>query len=422
MVSSRNRATVFAGCLIAALMVAAACGGSGDDQVAILTEDRPPPPVTEPAEEMMEAESPAPPSASTETAPAPAAEPAAPPPESLPETTEAPPEPAPPPPPAAVEGPLDGPAAAAVVAALGESQQSVTSTRVQVYLSMQLGIDGVSAGSLSNVPFVLYTTSGDRTHVQVDQSALVALSGFEDGMPTAAPANLPPLELILDGAARQAYVKLAPLAALGPGEQPPELQDLVQQGADLSNLWGRSVLDESVDEILPVAVVGEWPTLGEFLALLQAASAGGSIVEARGDGLGEVAGVATQAYTFVIDLGALSTDLPPFLAGFLGGPDAGGPPPEDFLGALPPLPSELTVHIDAGGFVRQVQLDLDLGTILMAIFAGFAEMGEVPEGAEIGLPEFEYLLSMRFETLAVNDPSLSVPLPDPSRVVDVPFL
>ncbi len=409
----------FGGCLVAVLMVAAACGDSGDDQVAILTEDRPPPPVTESADDMMEAESPAPPTESTEPAPAPP-EPAAPPAESTPETSEPVPEPAPPAPAAAVEGPLDGTTAAAVISTLSESQQAVTSSRVQVYLSMQLSIDGVSAGSLSNVPFVLYTTSGDRTHVQVDQSSLAALSGFEDGMPTAAPANLPPLELILDGAGGQAYVKLAPLAALGPGEQPPELQALVQQGADLSNLWGRSVLDESVDEILPVAVVGERPTLGEFLTLLQAASDGGSILEARGDGSGEVAGVATQAYTFVIDLGALSADLPPFLAGFLGGPGAGGPPPEDFLGALPTLPSEVTVHIDTAGFVRQVQIELDLGAILMAVFAGFAEMGDGPEGAEIGLPEFEYLLSMRFETLAVNDPSLTVPLPDPSQVVDIP--
>ena len=47
-------------------------------------------------------------------------------------------------------------------------------------------------------------------------------------------------------------------------------------------------------------------------------------------------------------------------------------------------------------------------------------MGETPEGADVGLPEFEYLLSIRFEALAVNDPSLTVALPDPSLVVDVP--
>ena len=112
--------------------------------------------------------------------------------------------------------------------------------------------------------------------------------------------------------------------------------------------------------------------------------------------------------------------MPAFLAGFLGGPEAGGPPPEDSLGALPSLPTAITVHVDDGGFARQVQLDLDLGAILMAVFAGFGEIGDVPEGADVGLPEIDYLLSMRFDVLAVNDPSLAVTLPDPAVVVDVP--
>ena len=307
-----------------------------------------------------------------------------------------------------------------MAAALAESQRAVTSDRVQVYLSMRLSIDGVSAGSVSDVPFVLYTTAGDRTHIQVDQSALAALSAFEDGMPGAAPANLPPIELILDGSVQEAYIKLEPLAALEPGEQPLWLQDLaVSQGAGLADVWGRTNAG-AADETLPIPVVGEQPALADFLTLLQAASDGGSILEARGEGLSEVAGVATQVYSFTIDLGALSGDLPPFISSFLGGPDAGGPPPEEFLGALPSLPAGLTAHVDTAGFVRQVQLDLDLGAILMAVFAGFGEMGETPEGADIGLPDFEYLLSIRFETLAVNDPSLTVALPDPSLVVDIP--
>lgn len=396
-----------AACLAVVLMVAAACGGPSEDQVAILTEDRPPPPATEPAGEMLPAESP--PAAPAE-APAAPAEPATAP-------TEAP---VPTAAPAAVEGPLDAQAAAAVVAGLGEAQRGVTSTRVQVYLSMQLSIDGVSAGSVSDVPFVLYTTVGDRTHVQIDQSALAALSAFEDGMPAAAPASLPPIELVLDGAAQQAYLKLQPLMALDAGEQPVWLQDLaVRQGADLANLWGRSSA-AAADNLLPVPAVGERPTVSDFLALLVASSDSGAILEASANGLGEVAGVATQIYTFVVDLGSLAANLPPFLAGFLGGPGAGGPPPEEFLGALPALPSAITVHVDSGGVARQVQLDLDLGAILMAAFAGFGEMGEVPEDADVGLPAFDYLLSMRFDVLGVNDPALAVTLPDPAMVVDVP--
>ena len=410
--SRGHRSAALAGFLAVVLMVAAACGDPADDQVALLTEDRPPPPATEAADEMLPADPATPPAAPTE-----------PPPEPVPplaESSESPAEPAPPPPAAVVEGPLDASTVAGLVAALGESQRAVTSERVQVYLSMQLSIEGVSAGSVSDVPFVLYTTSGDRTHVEVDQSALAALSSFEDGMPGAAPAGLLPIEMILDEAAQQAYVKLEPLAALETGEQPVWLQDVAaSRGGSLAELWGRSSV-AAADTALPVPVAAERPTLADFLALLQAASDSGSILEAAGDGSGEVAGVATQVYAFTIDLAALTADLPPFLASFLGGLEGGAPPPEEFLGALPPLPAAVTVHVDAAGFARQVQLDLDLGAILMAVFAGFGEMGEAPEGADIGLPEIEYLLSIRFETLAVNDPSLTVTLPDPSLVVDLP--
>ena len=56
----------------------------------------------------------------------------------------------------------------------------------------------------------------------------------------------------------------------------------------------------------------------------------------------------------------------------------------------------------------------------MAVFSGFGEMGETPDGADIEFPEIEYRVAMRFETLAVNDPSLVVTLPDPALVVDLP--
>ena len=265
---------------------------------------------------------------------------------------------------------------------------------------------------MSDVPFLLYTNSGDRAHVEFDPSALSALPMLEGGMP----ADLPPIEMILDGATQQAYLKLEPLAALDAGGQPVWLEDLAaRHGADLWGRWDAAAIDD-----LPLPILDGLPTLADFLTLLQAASDGGSILEARGDGLSEVGGVATQVYTFVIDLGPLSGDLPPFLAGFLAGPDAEASPPEEFLGVLPSLPTELTIHVDTAGFVRQVQFDLDFGAILMAVFAGFGEMGGAPEGVDVGLPEFEYLLSIRFETLAVDDPSLVVTLPDPSLVVELP--
>lgn len=131
--------------------------------------------------------------------------------------------------------------------------------------------------------------------------------------------------------------------------------------------------------------------------------------------------MSTQGYTFVIDLAELTRDLPPFLEGFLGGPGAGEPPPDDLLGTLPvPLATEFTLHVGGDGLVRGVGFDLDLGEILAAGFSGFGEMGETPEGADIEFPEIEYRVAIRLETLAVNDPALSVTLPDPSLVVELP--
>ena len=416
---------LLAGWLAVVVLVAAACGDSGDDQVATLGDAKPPPPVEAtqdaPAEPPPAAAATEPPAAPTEPPAAPTEPPAAPtePPAA---PTEPPAEPAPPAPAAAMEGPLDGVTAVAVVSALGESQRAVTSSRVQMYLSMNLSIDGVSAAAISDIPFLLYTTVGDRTHVQVDRSALATLSAFEDGMPSAAPAGLPPFEFIVDEGAQQAYVKLGPLTTLQPGEAPAPLPDLVgRDGVDVSDLWARAdpAASAGAGEFLPGFLGEDVPALDDFLLLLQAAVDGGSLLEARAGGAGEVAGIATQTYTFVVDLARLSQDLPPLLNEFLGGVSDGGPPPEEFLGSLPPLPAEIGIHADGGGFVREIQLDLDLGAILMAVFAGFGELG-APEGAEVELPDFEYLLAIRFETLAVNDPSLAVTLPDPALVVDLP--
>ena len=420
MVGTRGRMRLLAGWLAVVVLVAAACSDSGDDQVATLTDTKPPPPV--------EATQDAPPDP-----PPPAAEPPAAP-EVTPAEAPAAPEPEPPPsaepepPPPLPEGELDAAAVAALVSTIDAAQSGVRSSREQVYLTVELNFGGQPAGSVSDVPFTLSTTVGGLTHVQMDLAALAALSGFGDGMAQPAPAGAPPLETVLDGSAQQLYVKLGPLAALGPGEvlrpgeQPPELESLAaQRGAELADLWGRVDLSGAGDGLLAGIGLGAHPSQAEFLALLQAASDSGSILEARADGSGQVGGVATQIYTFVVDLAKLTTDLPPFLEGFLGGPGAGGPPPDDLLGSLPvPLATEFTLHVGGDGLARQVGFDLDLGEIMMAVFAGFGEMGETPDGADIEFPEIEYRVAIRIETLAVNDPSLSVTLPDPSLVVELP--
>lgn len=137
MVSGRNRATIFAGCLVAVLMIAAACSDSADDRVATLTDAKPPPPV-----EATQDAQPEPP-------PAPGVEPPA-----APEVTpaEAPPpaEPEPPSPPP-LEGELDAAAVAALVSTIDTAQSGVTSSREQLYLTLTLSFGGQSAGSVSDV-------------------------------------------------------------------------------------------------------------------------------------------------------------------------------------------------------------------------------------------------------------------------------
>ncbi len=416
MVSSRSSLRLLVGCLIVGLLIAGACSDSEESQVATLTDTRPPPPV-----ETVEAAPSEPPAAESPPAEEPSGEPPAAAPR--PADTAAPPEPPPEPSSAPVPtGDLDAAAIGAVVAAADAAQPGVTSSSEQLYLTMEVSLGGQSMGSLSEIPYALSTTAGGLTHILIDQSALAALSALEDGFGPAPTGDMPPIEAILDGNTEQMYIKLGPLAALGPGERPPFLDDLNAQGHDLANLWGRPVFEGQRQEILPGFGLGARPAIGEFIGLLKAASDTGSVLEARSVGPSQTAGVATQEYRIVVDLGALIGHWPPFLQGFLAGPGGGEPPPPELLNSLPAgLASEFTLHVDGGGLAREVGFDLDLGALLMAAFAGFGDMGGAPEGAEVDFPEIGYRLAMRVEALSVNDPSTAVALPDPSQVVDVPF-
>lgn len=406
---------LLASCLVVGLLVAGACGDATDDEVATLSETKLPPPV-ETAEPPPPAPAPVPPEpAPSEPPPAEAPQPA----DATATEEPPPPEPSPAPLP---EGELDAAAVAALVASVDAAQSGVTSSLEQLYLTMELSFGGQSMGSVSDVPYALSTTVGDLTHVMIDQSALAALSAVEDGMAPAGPAEMPPMELVLDASTQQIYVRLAPLTALGPGEQPPFVADLAAQGEDLSNLWGRPSIEGPDQEFLPGFSPGTRAGIGQFLDLLKAASDTGSVLEARSVGPSETAGVATQEYTFVLDLAALAGQWPPFLESFLGGPGGGEPPPPELLDSLSPLVSGFSLHVDGAGMARQAGFDLDLGALLMAVFAGFGEMSDAPEDAEIDFPGIEYRVAMSVEALAVNDPSLAVSLPDPSQVLDVPFL
>lgn len=406
---------------LAVLLAAGACGGSAGDGDATPAAAEVPTPAAEQPTPTPEPARGSGPAAVPE--PAPVEEPDPPAAAEERETATDPPED-----PSAEAGPaaspgeeLDEAAVAALAARLASVQSNVTSRRTIVSMSLAESLPGAPSIAIDDMPLMTITEQGDSAHAEMDAAGLAggflgaAGGGLEE-------QNLPPLEMITEGETGL-YLRLEPLLALDPaGDLPWSEDQIAEHGGDLADLWGFVDLSDPAGAEL-WAYLGATPQAGaqeDFIDLLAQGPPAGALLEARSLGAGEVAGVATQAYGFVIDVAALAGEWPPILESLMGDLGQGGPTPEEFLGALPPLPAELVIEADSSGFVRGLELSLDLGAILMAVFAGFGEMGETPDGADIGLPEFEYLLSIRFETLAVNDPSLTVALPDPSLVVDLP--
>jgi hypothetical protein len=322
----------------------------------------------------------------------------------------------------APEDSLGAAAVADLVAAVLEAQSGVTSSSEQVYLTIRASLDGDIDANLDDVPYALATTVADRTHIRIDQAALAAA---EDGTETAATADMPPLEMILDEDARQVFFRLAPQAALEPESDQGELAEaLAAQGfdvADLADLWGTVDLGDETDSLLSGMGVSAASLLGEFLEFLQAASSTGNILEAAAVGPSEAAGVATEEYSFAIDLVSLADRLPPFFASFFGAVGEGLSSDAGLLDGLPvPLTVDFALHLDPDGLARQVVIDLDLGAILQGLFEEFADFGELADAddAESAPAEIEYRVGVRIEVLAVNDPSLAVALPDPALVVE----
>ena len=408
-----------------AVLLAGACGGGSGEETG---EGSPPPaPTVTPAAE------PGPPPAEASEEPsvvevAPAPEPAAPAPE--PEPEPAPPaaelfddgaEGDPPPDPEPAGG-LDDAAVADLVAGVLGAQSGVVSASEQGYLTLRVRFEGEPDVDVDDVPYAFSTTVDDRTYLRIDQGALANLGAAEDGSDPAVPADAPPLETILDEGAEQIFIRLGPLAAASPeGDMEDLAAELTAQGfdmADLPDLWGRVDSAGDAYPLMQAFGVDAASLLEEFLELLEVASSSGSILEARALGSSEAVGVPTEEYRFEIDLVSLADQLPPFFESFFGG--FGGTEDAEILGELPvPLAIDYALHVDADGLARRAVVDLDLGAILMAAFAGLEELfGE--DGEAGGLPEIEYRVIVRTDVVSVNDPSLSVTLPDPSLVVELP--
>ncbi len=444
--SMRRNAISLAGALVAVLLVAAACGGA-DDGVATPAGAEPPAPSVEP---------PAPPEPASAEPPAPAEPP--PPAESPPaaddETPEPPPEPpeppepTEPPPPEQPEPPAEKPAESsaeppaapaesavgedeldeAAIAALAErieaGRAGVTSSLSELYMSMEMSFPGEPELAISDVPLAVVTQVGDLVRAEMDimafMAAMMGAGDFSDDPPLPA---LPPLEMLVEGDTRL-YVRLSSFVALDQMAENPWLAGLkAEHGDDAGELWGFvDLADSSGNPNEALAALGldlgfaAQPFGDDFVELLGQAVADGALLEARGGGRAQVAGVETEQYSFLVDLMALA-EMPGLVASILGEDLGGGESP---AGIFPgPLPIQYTVHLDGDDIVRRVVIGVDLGAILGEVFAEFDQLVEDPEGEGSGMPEIEFRISSRLETLSVNDPALSVTLPDPSQVVEL---
>lgn len=435
------------------LLVAGACGTSGDGGVETPAATSAPPAATEPApvppEPRAEPDPPPPPEPAPQPAPAeppePVEEPPPPPPAAPPEPpadpapppSEAPEEPEaasdpPPAPPTAPEPQevagelLDEVEIASLAARLVAAQESVTSLQMQVYMSVSASFPGEPPVVLDDVPLMTLVEVGDRARAEVDMAGLMAgFSGAFGGEPEA-PVP-PPLEMILEGET-ELYLRLAPLVTLDPDSGPPPwLADLLaDQEGDLSDVWGFvDLAGAGGAEVL--ASLGVTPRTGlqdDFVGLLAGGLPEGALLEVRSGGPGEVMGIPTEEYSFVLDLAALR-EVPEAL-GLLFSPDPGpgdsGAPAGDFFGGLGgSTPFEFVIHVDSDDLIRRSVVVVDIGAILAQVFDEMAEAEGLPEGAG-SFPELEYVMSMRMDAVSLNDPSLTVDLPDPSLVAELPDL
>ncbi len=279
-------------------------------------------------------------------------------------------------------------------------------------MSIAASFPGEPPLAIEDAPLMTITEVGDLSHVQMDLGGL-----FGAG---AAPPDTPSLEMILEGETGF-YLRLESLAASDPM---PDLwlgELAAEHGGDLGDLWGFVDLagPDGAEFLAHFGMIWQTAIQEDFTELMAEGLPEGALVEARQIGRGEVAGTETEGYSFVLDLAAFS-ELPDTLDMIFGDMVAAATV-EDFLGGLTgSMLFEYVVHVDSDDFIRRIVVVVDVGAILSQMFGELAQADDFPEGAEAAFGEFEYLLSMRMDVVALNDPALVVELPDPSLVVDLP--
>ena len=438
------RTRLLAGWLVV-LLVAAACGTSDNGEMATPTDVTSPPAVTEsatseprPPEPLPVAEPPATAEPPPPPEPLPVAEPPAPaePPPADPPPPPEPPEvlvdspaepPAAPTEPAVPEDELDEAAVVTLADRIDAAQAGVASSLTEMYMTMEMSFPGEPGLEIRDVALATVTTVGDLVRAEMDIAAFMSAMMGAVGGGGPVPADFPPLEMIVDGDS-QLYVRLGlldQLVALDQTAANPWLAELkAEHGDDVGDMWvfvDLAESDRTTNEVLAdlglEAATAVQPFGEDIVGLLGSALADGALLEARGGNRTQVGGIDTEQYSFVIDLAAL-TEMPDLLGSVLGTDVGGGESsPSGFPG---PLPVRFTIRVDDDYVVRRIVVDVDLGEILNAAFAEFGEPGGASEGAETGIPEIELLYSVRLETVSVNDSSLSVTLPDPSQVIELP--
>ena len=457
---SRSRRTWLICCLPAAGLLAVACGSSvGVQSVAAVppepaasTEAPTAPPTEAPTAASTEAPT-APPTEAPTAAPteaptappepaaepssvvSPTSEPAAEPSSVVSPTSE----PAPEPPatdepadeqpgtPAAEGDILDTDEVSALASRIVEAQSTVTSSRVALYLTMRVGFEDEAPEGFDDLPVGVWTAVGDLAHVEMDIAALMASDPAQELEESAgfAAHELPPLEVVTESK-RHLYVKLEPMIKAGstePGATPdPDELPFALAGRDMADLWVHLDLAEmpidmdAIGQELGLGLMSQ-PSLTD---LLSAAVDKGGILEVRRGAEASVDGLDTVEYGFSLDMMRLGGELSSLLGGVMGGEDWGDL--EDLENAgLTALPVDLVLHIDGDDLIRRGTVQMDLGALLTGMMAGFGELTAPGDGAEALPAGFDYFVEMRFEVLAVNDPSLSVSLPDPALVVEFPL-
>ena len=316
---------------------------------------------------------------------------------------------------------LDEAAVNALVERMLAAQAGVTSSLTEMYMTVATSFPGEPDVAVSDVPFGVATTVGDLVRLEVDMTAMRDPAGEGGG---SGPADDPLLEVVIEDDTRL-YLNLGALEDLDLAADSPWLAGLdVESGYDGGDLWGLvdlaqvdSAPDESWVHLGIRPILGTDP-LGEDVGrLLALALADGALLEARSGERTQVMGVDTMPYSFVIDLVALS-EMPDLL-GSLGGEAAAGG--EASLISLPgPLPIRYTVHLDDEDVDRRTVVEVDMGALMSAAVAAFElDVVSEEEKREYAEIEFHFHLAVRLDTHSINDPALTVTLPDPSQVIDL---